>query len=204
MRGNPSRVLQAMDEFAYQQDILINIGSDKGRIVTNLLVEKKTKVIVELGGYVGYSAILCADTMRKVRPDGPDSHVWSLEFEPRFANIAKELIALVGLEELVTVVTGPADESMRKLKTQGKLDRIDFLFLDHIEDLYEQDLKVAMYELKLLGRGACILADNVLLPGAPEYRKYVRDHMGLSSKGLKGLILPGEAEVRLLLKNKKR
>ena len=194
MRGNPTQILRAIDEFANQQDFLINIGSDKGRIVTDIIAEEKPRIFVKLGCYLGYSAILFADQMRRSRP-GEHVQFWSLEFEARFAKIAEELIALAGLDGVVTVVVDPADESLRKLKADGILDHIDFLFLDHVEDLYERELKVAMDELKLLRPGACAVADNVVRPGAPKYREYVRNHEGLRSWGVKGLILPGEFEV---------
>ena len=188
-----------MDEFANQHDFLINIGSDKGRIVADILAEEKPSILVELGGYVGYSAILFADQMKKQGAAGRTLRLWSLEFEPRFVAIASELVALAGLQDIVTIVTGPADESLRKLKADGKLDHLDLLFLDHVEDLYEQDLKVAMNELGLLKSGACIVADNVVRPGAPRYREYVRSHHALNSKGIKGLIMPGEFEASIFV-----
>ena len=49
IRNNPSRVLQAMDEFSADHDFLINIGSDKGRIVTDLIAQKEPKTMVEIG-----------------------------------------------------------------------------------------------------------------------------------------------------------
>lgn len=162
MRGNPTRILDAMDDFATQQDFLINIGSDKGRIVTELIAQQKPKVLVELGGYLGYSAILFASEMRKQRPGDEALHVWSLEFDENFAKIASELIETAGLQDVVKVVKGSADDSLRRLKREGMLDHIDFLFLDHVEDLYEQDLKVAMDELQLLPSGSVLVADNVV------------------------------------------
>ncbi len=76
MQGNPTLVLQAMDEFAYQHDFLINIGEHKGKIVTDLIAKVKPKVLVELGGYVGYSAILFADQMRKQAATASDIHIY--------------------------------------------------------------------------------------------------------------------------------
>lgn len=183
-----------MDEFACQQDFLINIGSDKGYTVTKILSEEKPKVFVELGGYVGYSAIMFAEQMRRNADAAKTVRLWSLEFDPKFATIASEFIAIAGLSDIVTVVTGAADESLRKLNSDGKLDHIDFLFLDHVEDLYVQDFKVCE-ELGLLKSGACVVADNVVMPGAPKYREHVRSHPKLKSWGVKGLIIPGDIEV---------
>ncbi|KAK5173862.1 uncharacterized protein LTR77_002543 [Saxophila tyrrhenica] len=195
MQGNPSLILKAMDEYAYQQDFLINIGEGKGRILSDLIAKQKPKVLVELGGYVGYSAIHFAGQMLKAANNPSEVHLWSLEFDANFAAIASELIALAGLKDIVTVVVGSADETLRKLKSERKLSSIDFFFLDHVEDLYEQDFKVAMDELKLLGPGAVVVADNVVRPGAPKYREHVRSRSDVKSEGVKGLIMPGELEV---------
>jgi catechol O-methyltransferase len=195
MRGSPAQVLAAIDEFAAEQDFLINVGEDKGGIVAGLIAREKPKVFVELGGYVGYSAILFGDAMRKAGGGGGDLRYWSLEFNPVFAAVAMALVDLAGLGDVVKVVVGPADESLRRLHAEGQLQTVDVLFLDHVEDLYESDLKVCE-SLGLLKPGALVVADNVVRPGAPEYRKYVRSHPGLDSHGVRGLIMPGAFEVR--------
>jgi predicted O-methyltransferase YrrM len=59
-----------------------------------------------------------------------------------FAAIAEKLIGIAGLSDLVTVVVGPAEDSLRKLKGEGKLTGVDMLFLDHAEELYVSDFKV--------------------------------------------------------------
>jgi catechol O-methyltransferase len=150
---------------------------------------------VELGGYLGYSAILFADAMRRENPSSQDElKIWSLEMSTEFAEIARKLIELAGLSEIVTVVIGPAEESLRKLKGEGKLTGLDMLFLDHAEELYVTDFKVCE-ELRLLRKGAVVVADNVVRPGAPEYRELARGHPGLKSEGVRGLIQPGDLEV---------
>ena len=56
LRGSPSGILAAMDEFAAQEDFLINIGSDKARKLAALVREHRPSVVVELGGYIGYAS----------------------------------------------------------------------------------------------------------------------------------------------------
>jgi len=154
-------------------------------------------VVVELGGYLGYSAILFADAMRRVVPSRTaELQVWSLEMSAEFAAIAEKLIEIAGLSDLVTVVVGPAEGSLRNLKKEEKLVGVDMLFLDHAEELYVADFKVCE-GLGLLRKGAVIVADNVVRPGAPEYRELVRDHSGLKSEGVRGLIQPGDLEDEL-------
>lgn len=194
LRGSPSKILEAMDEFSGQHDFLINIGDHKAKILSDLLNEEKPQTLVELGGYVGYSAIQFADTMRRNSKPDTQPRVFSLEFKAEFATISRQLIELAGLSDIVTVVTGPAEDSIRKLHKEGSLSNIDFLFIDHVESLYTPDFK-ACEELGLLKKGAVIAADNVVRPGAPEYRAFVRSHPRLQSTGVKALIQPGDIDV---------
>jgi catechol O-methyltransferase len=146
IKGNPSRMLQAIDEFSATHDFLISIGAHKAKILSDLIAKEKPAIVVELGGYLGYSAILFADAMRKA-PSSTESkiRVWSLEMSPEFATIAEKLIEIAGLSALVTVVVGPAEESLRKLKEEGNLKDLDMLFLDHAEELYVSDFKVRIF-----------------------------------------------------------
>ncbi|OPB39522.1 catechol O-methyltransferase [Trichoderma guizhouense] len=193
MRSNPSKLLSVIDEFSAKHDFLISIGGHKAKIMSDLVTKENPQTLVELGGYLGYSAILFADTMRRNSKPDQQPRVLSLEMSSHFSSIARELIMLAGLSDIVKVVTGPAEESLRKLHEKGDLSKIDFLFLDHVEELYVSDFKVCE-ELGLLQEGAVIAADNVVKPGAPEYREYVRDHPRLESTAVVGLIQPGDLE----------
>jgi len=135
LQGSPSAILQAMDDFSDHQDLLISIGSDKARILKDMVVKQKPRVIVELGSYVGYSAILLGESMRLAASGAEAIHLWSLEYNPGFAAIANELVAIAGLSDVVTVITGAAEASLRKLVADKQLVQIDLLFLDHDENL---------------------------------------------------------------------
>ena len=63
-RDNADALLAAMDQFASQHDFLIIIGPDKGRILSDLIASEKPLIYVELGGYLGYSAIVAAGVPR--------------------------------------------------------------------------------------------------------------------------------------------
>ncbi|CAH0020321.1 unnamed protein product [Clonostachys rhizophaga] len=197
MRSNPRVICDAMDEYAAQHNFLINIGPDKAEKVAALISEKKPKIFVELGGYVGYSALWFGNALKNAHKDstsdGNQVVYWSLEADPVFAGIAMNLVDLAGLGDVVKIVTGKAAESLTHLKEEGKFDKVDMLFLDHIEDLYVADLKVAE-SLGLLKKGSIVVADNVLRPGAPEYKKYVEQHPSMDTRAIKGLIIPGEFE----------
>ena len=46
IRGSPQKVLAAIDEYARTKKYLMNVGEDKGRIVTDLIAEVKPKTMV--------------------------------------------------------------------------------------------------------------------------------------------------------------
>ena len=46
IRGSPSKLLAAMDEYGRTKNYLMNVGEDKGKIVTNLIEQIKPKIMV--------------------------------------------------------------------------------------------------------------------------------------------------------------
>ncbi|KAF4982453.1 hypothetical protein FDECE_17512 [Fusarium decemcellulare] len=181
LRGSPQRVLKAIDEFARTKKYLMNVGEDKGKIVTDLIAEVKPKVMVELGGYVGYSTLLFADAVRSAG----GSHYYSLERNPEFAAVITSLIDLAGLRSIATVIVGPSDRSLARLHSNGTFTKIDLMFLDHYKPAYLTDLKLCE-RLGLVGPGSVLAADNVIKPGNPPYLAYVRSSVQEKRAGKKG------------------
>ncbi|PHH59523.1 hypothetical protein CDD81_2885 [Ophiocordyceps australis] len=169
MRDSPSTVLSAIDEFAQTQEFLMNVGKYKGFIVAQYIASHRPKLMVELGGYIGYSAIMFGAAARLA---GGEQYL-SLEIKPAFAAVARSLIALAGLHDFVHVLTGPCNESLRKLTLATPRRAIDLLFIDHQKSAYLRHLLLCE-ELSLILPGTSIIADNVIRPGAPLYLDYVR------------------------------
>lgn len=169
IRGSPARVIEAIDRYARTKKYLMNVGSEKGKIVGDLIAQEKPRIMVELGGYLGYSAILFGDALRQA--GGLQYH--SLERNPEFGRVISALVDLAGLGNIVKVHVGPSDVSLAKLHSQGELKSIDLMFLDHYKPAYLTDLKLCEH-LKLIGPGSVLAADNVIKPGNPPYLAYVR------------------------------
>jgi catechol O-methyltransferase len=104
LRNNPPAILAAIDQFA-TSSYLMNVGELKGRHVTSLLATHKPKVSLELGGYVGYSAILFGAAVKKAV--GPKARYYCLEHNPVFAAIIMTLVDLAGLSDVVKVPSFP-------------------------------------------------------------------------------------------------
>jgi catechol O-methyltransferase len=147
----------------------MNVGEDKGKIVTDLIAEVKPETMVELGGYVGYSALLFGDAVRKAG----GKRYFSLERNPEFGAVITSLADLAGLSDVVKVVVGSSADSIQRLYSNGTLKHIDLMFLDHYKPAYTTDLKLCE-ELKLVTPGSVLAADNVIKPGNPPYLEYVR------------------------------
>lgn len=169
IRGSPSGVLKVVDEYARTKKYLMNVGEDKGRIVANLISEVKPQTMVELGGYIGYSALVFGDAVRKAG----GKRYFSLERNPEFAAVIMSLVALAGLSDVVKVEVGPSADSIQRLHDSGSLSHIDLMFLDHYKPAYTTDLKLCEH-LRLITPGSVLAADNVIHPGNPPYLEYVR------------------------------
>ena len=59
--GDPESILRALDRFARERRFLMNVGDEKGPLLEDLVRKAgPTARVLELGSFVGYSAILMA------------------------------------------------------------------------------------------------------------------------------------------------
>jgi catechol O-methyltransferase len=167
-RGNPHKILALVDEFAIQNSMMI-VGEPKGEIVTELIKEQQPKIMIELGCYFGYSAILFGEA---VRQNGGERY-YSLELNPEWAAAARHLIELAELQDFVEVIVGRSDVILDKLYRDGQVTNIEIMFIDHYKPAYLTDLKQCEHH-GMIVPGSLLLADNVIYPGNPPYLEYVR------------------------------
>ncbi|KAL2261064.1 hypothetical protein VTK26DRAFT_4735 [Humicola hyalothermophila] len=179
LRGNPEKVLEAIDAFARTHTGLINIGEAKGRIVCDVIAHHKPLTILELGGYIGYSAIMFGHALKQA---GGERYL-SVEKDPLFAAVAASLVDLAGLRDRVRIVVGTGAAGIQRLYDEGAFGGspgsgrsalpIGMAFFDHHKPSYTADLK-RCERLGLIGRGTVLVADNMVLPGNPPYLAWVR------------------------------
>ncbi len=174
-RGDPDDAIRAIDEFAYGQSFMINVGDEKGEILDAAIRRVEPRRLLELGTYCGYSAL------RTVRVMPDEAHLHSIEFSPANAEIARRIVDHAGVGDRVTIVVGTlgdGGETISALESAGFAEgSLDFVFMDHDKDAYLPDLELIL-ERGWLRRGALVVADNVKFPGVPGYRDYMRDHEG--------------------------
>ena len=98
------------------------------------------------------------------------------------AEIARKIIDHADLSDRIHVVLGTLGnggqtldhlESVCGLSAGG----LDFIFIDHAKDAYLPDLRLIL-EKGWLHPGSIVVADNIRVPGAPEYRAYMKKQEG--------------------------
>ncbi len=174
--GDVDDVIHVIDRFCRHHSYLINVGEEKGKILDRAVDRVRPRRLLELGTYCGYSAL------RMARRMPPDAHLYSVEFNSANADIARRIFAHAGVDARVTVVTGTlgdGGDTLRRLREEHgfRQGSVDLVFIDHDKAAYLPDLQ-RIQEEGWLHPGSVVVADNILFPGAPEYRSYMRDHEG--------------------------
>ncbi|KAK0142879.1 Catechol O-methyltransferase [Merluccius polli] len=135
----------------------MNVGDEKGAILDSIVCEVKPSVMLELGTYCGYSTVRIASMLP------PNARLLTLEFNPAYAAVARQVIAWAGVEDKVVLIEGPSGDWIPKMKEEFGVTSFDL-------------------ECGLLRTGSILLADNVICPGTPEYLEYVRGSPRYESK----------------------
>ncbi|MGH2839148.1 MAG: O-methyltransferase [Thermoleophilaceae bacterium] len=174
--GDLDGAIAAADAFAYGEKFMINVGDEKGALLDAAVRRAQPRRLLELGTYCGYSALRTA----RVMPD--DAHLYSIEFLEANADIARRILSHAGVDSRVTVVVGTLGddgETAAALENEHGFTpgSLDFVFIDHAKDAYLPDTKLIL-ERGWLRPGAIVVADNVKMPGAPDYRDYMRAEEG--------------------------
>ncbi|MBX9639020.1 MAG: O-methyltransferase [Mycobacteriaceae bacterium] len=173
--GDIDDVLAAIDRFAYEKSMLINVGDEKGQLLDAAVRRANPSVALELGTYVGYGAL-------RIARAAPKAKVYSVELAEANAANARRIWAHAGVGDRVTCVVGTIGDGGGTLDALANdhgftSGTIDFLFLDHDKDAYLNDLTGIMGR-GWLHPGTIAVADNVRVPGAPQYRAYMREQQG--------------------------
>lgn len=173
--GDPAAALAALDEFAYRKSFLVNVGDEKGLLLDAAVRRADPRLALELGTYCGYGAL-------RIAIAAPAATVVSVELAQANADVAHRIWEHAGLGDRISCVVGTigdGDRTMDRLEVEHGLgaDALDFLFIDHDKNSYLADLQ------SILGRGwlhpgSIVVADNVVIPGAPAYRRYMREQQG--------------------------
>ena len=174
-QGDIDDVIAKIDEFAYDKSFLINIGDEKGELLDAAVRRANTQLALELGTYCGYGAL-------RIARAAPAARVFSVELAEANAEVAQRIWTHAGIADRVTCVVGTIGDGGTTLDALGDAHgfsggKLDLLFVDHDKAAYLPDL-LAILTRGWLHRGAIVVADNMLIPGSPKYRAYMREQEG--------------------------
>ena len=149
-KNNPKSILQTIDNFVLESgQFLMNVGPEKGEILRDQLIKSKPNNVIELGTFIGYSAVLISSTI------GEKSKLTSIDSDSHSIEIAKELINFAGLDDKVNLMHGSAEEIIPELNFNA-----DFVFIDHAKKKYLSDLKLLETQ-EIILKNCTVFADNV-------------------------------------------
>ena len=131
----------------------IQVGPSEGRLLYLLMKLAGASKVVEVGTLAGYSAIHLA---RALPPGG---HLWSVEYEPHHAEVARKNLAAAGVGDRVTVLVGAGRDVLPTLEKHGPFDAV---FIDADKVNYDHYGRWAIEHLR---PGGLVLGDNAYLFG---------------------------------------
>jgi len=176
-------VLDAVVKNSKEQGLLnIAVAKAQGKFLNLLAKSIGAKKILEIGTLGGYSTIWLA---RALPVDGK---IITLELYPDNAKVALENLKLAGVNNQVSIVIGPAAESLAQLHPE---EPFDLVFIDadkRSNALYFAEAK------RLVRKGGVIIVDNVVWLGRVAEAEYTDENIEGTRSLLKAIQSDEEIE----------
>ncbi|CAF3571998.1 unnamed protein product [Rotaria sordida] len=183
-QGDIQNIIDTIDRYGWTKHWLMNIGDRKGEILDQAIQIRKPKTILELGTFLGYSALRIISQL----PD--DILLITIEADSQSAEIARTILEYAGVINRVKIINDYTENVIPNLSKNFNIDSFDFIFIDHWKDAYLRDFKM-LEDIGLIKSKTMIVADNVIRPGVPDYLEYVRNNPNYTST-----FYPGKIEYR--------
>jgi caffeoyl-CoA O-methyltransferase len=131
----------------------IQLGASEAKAVALFLKLAGARKVVEVGTLAGYSALVLARALPE------DGHLWTIEFDPKHARVARENLAAAGFQDRVTVLEGAGLEVLPHLVRFGPFDAV---FIDADKGNYDRYGRWAADNTR---SGGLLVGDNAFLFG---------------------------------------
>jgi catechol O-methyltransferase len=174
-QDDPQSVLNTIDSFVSETGtFLMNVGPEKGKLLAETIKDHKPLNTLELGSFLGYSAIIIAMFLPEA------GSLVSVDHDKDSVAASKEIVKYAGLENKVHFINSTSNEAINALKKS-----FDFIFIDHEKNRYYSDL-LLMENLNLINKGGIVFADNVGIfeDKMKDYFSHVRDSGAYTSKNI--------------------
>jgi predicted O-methyltransferase YrrM len=127
------------------------VDAGEGQLLALLVAVSGARAVLEIGTFTGYSAIAMAEALP------PDGQITTLELSAEHAAKAAEHIEAAGMSSRVSILQGPALETLANLSGP-----YDLAFIDADKPAYPDYYEAVV---PLVRNGGLIVADNVLRSG---------------------------------------
>ncbi len=175
-------ILDHIEQETIRNDLpQISIALHDGYLLQWLMRLVGVKTVVEIGTLGGYSGTWISRAL----PD--DGKLYSLELEPKHAEVARANFERAGVNHKIEIVLGPALQSLTKLTRRGPFDMV---FIDADKESYPAYLDWAVANLR---DGGMVAAHNAYRNGRifeqeeegdrimAEFNQQLADHPQLDS-----------------------
>lgn len=134
----------------------IQVTPSQGKLLGMMVQAVGARKVLEIGTLGGYSAIWIARAL----PSG--GRLVTLEAAPKHAEVARSNFVRAGLEGVIDIRVGPAQETLPALVDEG-VGPFDLVFIDADKPSYPTYFD---WTMKLTRPGSLIILDNVVRGGA--------------------------------------
>ena len=174
-KNNPKSIYETIDKFCVleKDNWMMNVGPEKGVTIDNLIKEKNALSMLELGTYMGYSAIRFSQFL------APNGKYVTIDVNPTTTNKAKALAEYAGVTN-IDFLLGGLGPNLNYLKSQYP-GGFDVIFLDHMKSLYIPDLN-ELEKAGLVRKDTRVIGDNLVYPGCPQFISYMKDNKHYQTK----------------------
>lgn len=154
-------VLTEIEEMSKRRFLPI-VGPRRGKILVKVVRETKPKRILEIGTFIGYSAVLMGKELES------DAQLTTIEINADEANLARKNIKNAQVPPTINVIVGDAVKVLPKIS-----GNFDLVFIDADKKEY---LKYLCLIENRLHKGSVVVADNagIFAYQMKDYLKYVR------------------------------
>ena len=119
--GDPQSVLDTIDRFVQETGtFLMNVGPEKGKLLSKTITEIKPAKALELGSFLGYSAIIIAMYLPE------KGSLISIDHDKDSVETSNKIVKFAGLDDKVQFINSKSDQAIRTLQ-----ESFDFVFIDH-------------------------------------------------------------------------
>lgn len=152
----PDVLVRLRQETARLPLSVMQISPEQGQFMAFIIRAIGARRCLEVGTFTGYSALVCALALP------PDGELVALDISEEWTSIGRRYWEEAGVACKVRLRLGPAGESLRRLRGEGREGHFDFMFIDADKSGYADYVEQGFH---LLRPGGVIAIDNVLWGG---------------------------------------